>query len=314
MWSLTDIVAFAGALTDIMAFAGELWGTTMSACDHYWPSPCSVRLIDASSMRDKFSGSQAKLVAQSFAVHKIISETSAWTGQFEKGRIPRAKGILIAGPAKTGKGFLAEKTAGMLFDHCAVSPDPHESTFVEATHICSPIMDPSHGAILEIDIKRREYLDDATKVDSMNRMKKMIVEHQKRRKGLGSVVIMKHIDRLPIDVLDDFSAIMSGKSRTLSYYSPHEGKVSANTDGTLFLFTSKTWGARSIQKKFLEDRGNPTGSHRVRFFESIEKEINRSTDSNFGSVSIDQCYINFVFRFTCVEFLLMVCFGSNTEL
>lgn len=284
----------------------------MSARDFYWYPPCSIRLnpgvTDFSSMREELWASEAKLDAQSFAVEMISREIYPWAREFGEGIIPPAKGILILEPVKTGKSFLAGKFASMLFDHCSVTPDSRESISLNATETCSPITDPSHGAILELDVKKHVLLDDSIKVDSINNMKKMIVEHQIRRKGLGSVIIIKHIDRLPIEELDSFSEAMKVKSGTSSYFSPDAGRVSTNTDGTLFLFTSKTWGVNSIQEAFLDDRGKRTGTRRGSFINSIKNEIDRSTNSNFRSVSIDKWNIYFATHFIHFKCSLVVCF------
>ena len=74
----------------------------------------------------------------------------------------------------------------------------------------------------------------------------LLVNHIRSRDGLGSVIIIHHIESLPAQVLSEIAQVVNGKSSTLSYGTFDDKLVEASCNGTVFIMTSRQWGTNSL--------------------------------------------------------------------
>eukprot|EP00984_Skeletonema_dohrnii_P017992 scaffold8307_cov75-Skeletonema_dohrnii-CCMP3373.AAC.2 len=82
--------------------------------------------------------------------------------------------------------------------------------------------------------------------------RRSIIEHIQRRKGLGSVIIIHHIEHLhDKGLLSDIVKVLNGNANTIPYaYDDNDDEEKMNEvvscDGTVFLRTSEQWGTKRM--------------------------------------------------------------------
>jgi hypothetical protein len=107
-------------------------------------------------------------------------------------------------------------------------------------------------------------------------IKEKIVNHIFQRQHLGSVVIIHHIEAVRLSLLSDVSNAIAGKSDHLSLTNPNGSEVSATTNGTVFIFTSKQWGTKAIFEEIQRNGMSLIGLRR----ESLLRSVRWGMDSH----------------------------------
>ena len=126
-------------------------------------------------------------------------------------------------------------------------------------------------------------------------MKESIVNHIQRREGLGSVVILHHIELMPPTIVSEISQVLNGKSHSLIFQSlDNEQLVEANCNGTVFIMTSKAWGTTSIIRHVVHNNGWNVLRSRDSLTSSIRQEVDAHVDISSNTVRIVSCEILFV--------------------
>lgn len=194
--------------------------------------------------------------------------------------LPSAIAMLLVGPEGTGKFYIAKRVASVLFDHCDQSLWSGNSSELMRQPILEIFAEDYFGSssIGEDDI------DPVEGLEGLDPLKPMMIDHLKKREGFGSAIILHHIEHLPISLLSDISEVLSGKTNILSYTSRDGEVVEAVCDGTLFLFTSKDWGTRSILRE-VQIHGGIDRSSRDSVISSIRHEVGKTTGNEFERVS-----------------------------
>ena len=160
--------------------------------------------------------------------------------------LPPAIGFLLVGPEGVGK----MRTARRL-EH-----------YLLAGH-CSNETSLSRGDL--------EVLVEPGNVERAQSMKEMIVDHIRSRGGLGSVIIIHHIESMPVPFVTEISQVISGKFHSLSYQTP-ENLVEASCNGTVFVMTSRQWGTKSIFQT-IQQNGGLNRLSRETLIKSIRREV-----------------------------------------
>ncbi len=193
--------------------------------------------------------------------------------------LPPARGMLLVGPEGAGKRHVAQGLAALLFDHCW-EPSEDEDSAERTRQPVLQILAEDHGDWPG----DRDGLDRRNGgLDGLHSAKKKIVDHIQIREGLGSVVIVHHMEHLTNSLLEEFSEVLSGKSNNLSYDSS-DGKVEAACDGVLFIFTSKRVGTRRIMQE-IQDSGGIDELDYDSMVSSIRREVENFPGKNFADVS-----------------------------
>jgi hypothetical protein len=161
--------------------------------------------------------------------------------------LPPAIGLLLVGPEGVGKMRIARQLAYYLLrEDC--SDDTSLSRGVLEVFVVAPGLEKAHST------------------------RKLIVDHIRSREGLGSVIIIHHIESIPGPLVADISHIIRGKYHSLSYQTPNN-LVEASCNGTVFIVTSRRWGTSSIFQ-IIKQNG---GLSRLRS-ESLIKTIRREVE------------------------------------
>jgi len=157
--------------------------------------------------------------------------------------LPPAKGFLFVGPQGVGKLYVAQHLAGWFFAHC-------NGNSKSSTQSCSTDddVDDEDNPVLEIIAG-----DTVAGVggDEVSR-RRSIIEHIQQRKGLGSVIIIHHIEHLhDKGLLSDIVKVLNGDVDTIPYAdddNDDEEKMNevVSCDGTVFLLTSEQWGTKRM--------------------------------------------------------------------
>ena len=154
--------------------------------------------------------------------------------------LPPAKGFLFIGPEAVGKRFVARRLADWLFTHCS------GNKFYEDDACVADEMknyDKARSPVLEI-IAGDSLTEDNWKNISFRHR---ITEHIQLRKGLGSVIIIHHIEELgDDDLLFDIINVLNGKSKSIPLTNGNLDDKNASCDGSVFLLTSEEWGTKRI--------------------------------------------------------------------
>ncbi|KAL7531591.1 hypothetical protein ACHAXR_006316 [Thalassiosira sp. AJA248-18] len=181
--------------------------------------------------------------------------------------LPPAIGFLLVGPEGVGKLHTARRVAHLLSGHCS------EKLNAAAASEPSGVGGVAEG-VLEIIAGD---FDGYGNNREMHPAKELIVNHILRRNGLGSVIIIHHIELLPISILSEISQILSGKSDKLSHQSS-ENLVEASCNGAVFVITSKQWGSKSIFQHIQRNGGLMNGLGRESLISSIRWEVDSHLD------------------------------------
>ena len=176
--------------------------------------------------------------------------------------LPPSAGFLLVGPEGVGKLHAARRMAHLFLGHCS------EASIVPSG-IGNPVQEPD--GVLEVIAG--DYNHDGHEAQSV---KELIVDHIHGRAGLGSVVIIHHIELLPTSILSDISRVLSRKTNTLSYQTP-EKLVETPCDGTVFVLTSTQWGTKSIFQH-IQRNGGLDGLRRESLISSIRTEVDSQLD------------------------------------
>lgn len=161
--------------------------------------------------------------------------------------LPPAIGFLLVGPEGVGKMRIARQLA-------------HYNMLRED---CSDDTSWSHG-VLEVSV--------VSGLERAHSTKQLIVDHIRSREGLGSVIIVHHIETIPGPLLADIAHIIRGKYHSISYQTSNN-LVDASCRGTVFIMTSRRWGTSSIFQ-IIKQNG---GLSRLRS-ESLVKTIRREVE------------------------------------
>ena len=228
----------------------------------------------------------SSLSPQNLALKVIATSLDAWgrTSEEEGAPIdtatdtdnilPPAIGFLLVGSTGVGKLHTARRMAHLLLGHCV----PYNTTD-DGGGVAS-VEEEELDGLLEVIAR-----EDGAQQRQQHSVKDQIVNHLLRRKGFGSVIILHHIERLlPRDILPELSLVLSGKSDTLTYFTPSsEGdnnalvKKEVSCNGTVFLLTSKQWGSETILRHIRSNDGLINGLNRDTLVSSVEEEV----DSHF---------------------------------
>ena len=126
----------------------------------------------------------------------------------------------------------------------------------------------------------------------------LLVNHIRSRDGLGSVIIIHHIESLPAQVIHEIAQVVNGKSSTLSYGTSDDKLVETSCNGTVFIMTSRQWGTFSVFQH-IEQYNGSKGLHRngESLIYSIRDEVDSHLDSSnkFASVSV-HCHVLCILR------------------
>ena len=177
--------------------------------------------------------------------------------------LPPAIGFLLVGPEGVGKMRTARRLEHFLLTgHCSDDTSLSRSVF--------------------------EVLVAPGNVERAQSMKEKVVDHIHSRGGLGSVIIIHHIESMPVPFVTEISHVIQGKYHSLSYQTP-ENLVEASCNGTVFVMTSRQWGTKSIFQ-VLTKNGGLNGLSRETLIKSIRRELedaHLSHLSKLASVSVN---------------------------
>jgi hypothetical protein len=181
--------------------------------------------------------------------------------------LPPAIGFLVVGNAGVGKTTIARRLAHFLLGHC---PDEKAS---------SNHQDELDG-VLEVGMSESD--NNHPIHERAQSIKELIVNHIHRREGLGSVVILRHVESMHTSIVTEILQILHGTSHSLHYQTSDNELVEANCNGTVFVMTSKVWGTNGILRHL--EQGYSWNVLRSR--EALTSSIHQEVDSYLESFSI----------------------------
>ncbi len=189
--------------------------------------------------------------------------------------LPPAKGFLFVGPAGVGKLHVAQRLANWFFAHCN---DKSNSNSSDQSYTSKG--DADNGNIRAKPILEIIAGDNMAEVEGRGEMSKRgsIIQHIHRRKGLGSVIIIHHIERLGDDgLLSDIVKVLNGNANTIPYAEMNHGNDEKMDevvccDGTVFLLTTEIWGTKRIFQ-MINQNGGPKNLPREALLSSIRWEV-----------------------------------------
>ncbi|KAL7446042.1 hypothetical protein ACHAXH_009654, partial [Discostella pseudostelligera] len=181
--------------------------------------------------------------------------------------LPPAIGFLVVGNAGVGKTTIARRLAHFLLGHC---PDEKAS---------SNHQDELDG-VLEVGMSESD--NNHPILERAQSIKELIVNHIHRREGLGSVVILRHVESMHTSIVTEILQILHGTSHSLHYQTSDNELVEANCNGTVFVMTSKVWGTNGILRHL--EQGYSWNVLRSR--EALTSSIHQEVDSYLESFSI----------------------------
>jgi hypothetical protein len=180
-----------------------------------------------------------------------------------KFNLPPAIGIVIVGQEGVGKLRTARRLA-----HYLLSGN-------------NSLEGNDGGGALEINVNTRDNIDRL-----QSSVTETIVNFMHQREGIGSVIIIHHIEAMPIPIMADIANLLSGNHNTISYQASNGTTISTSCNGTLFVLTSQI-GARSILQSIEQNHGLKR-LNREMLIESVRRELNNSPfeySSKLASVS-----------------------------
>ena len=221
---------------------------------------------------------QVPIIDEGYIDEKILAESI----------LPPAKGFLLVGSEGVGKLHIARRLAKLLLGHCSkpssISDVPNNGD-----------IDQELEGLLVINAGEYEDLFQSAIME-------LLVNHIHSRDGLGSVIIIHHIESLPAQVIHEIVQVVNGESSTLSYGTSDDKLVETSCNGTVFIITSMQWGTNSLFQH-IEQYNGSKGLHRNResLIYSIRDEVVSHLDSSnkFASVSV-HCHVLFILR-SCVN-------------
>eukprot|EP00970_Alexandrium_tamarense_P002793 scaffold390_cov191-Alexandrium_tamarense.AAC.8 len=221
------------------------------------------------------------------SVHRMatVVDAGSWRSVInEKWILPPSIGLLLVGPEGVGKVHTARRLAQWMLGHCVKDDATRQSTCLASSeeedatcHFPATYRERMEGFI---ELNAKDYADsgsdDDTELQHVHPIKKMVVDHIRERDGLGSIVLIRHVDLLPVSFLSELAIVLSGKSHTLSYITDNES-IEVSCNGTVFVFTSKLWGSKSIFNQ-IQMNGGMSRLRRDPLIASIRWEV----DSHLG--------------------------------
>ncbi|KAL3793221.1 hypothetical protein HJC23_000763 [Cyclotella cryptica] len=276
-------------------------------------------------------------------VHRMSAamETGYWIQDGKDGDysisqwiLPPALGLLLVGPEGVGKLHTARLLGRWLFGHCDGMEEERDgevdlvgavcamSSMEESHQYCSndlghinarsrqrdiqSIQEQPNGIL---EIMAEEYViqknNDSTHSSKDHPIKEMIVNHIIQRQHTGSVIITHHMEVLPLSLLTELSSIINGKSQYVSYTTPNGDEVSACTNGTVFVFTSKQWGTKSIFEEIQKNGMRVKSLRRESLLSSVRWEVDSHLEywGRMANVSRPDLCVNcaFIARLTHPE-------------
>ena len=202
-----------------------------------------------------------KIIAERLDTWGLLSveeaQASASSGD-SSSALPPAIGFLLVGPEGVGKMRTARRLEKyLLAGHCS------DDTYL------------SRGVL--------EVLVAPGNVERAQSMTEMIVDHIHSRGGLGSVIIIHHIESMPVSFVTEISHVISGKYHSLSYQIP-EILVEASCNGTVFVMTSRQWGTKSIFQT-IQQNGGLNRLSRETIIQSIRREVDDAHLAHFSKLA-----------------------------
>jgi hypothetical protein len=183
-----------------------------------------------------------------------------------KFNLPPAIGILIVGPEGVGK----LRTARRLAHYLLAGNNSLEGND-----------GGGDGGALEINVDTRDNIDRL-----QSSITETIVNYMHQREGVGSVIIIHHIEAMSIPIMTDIANVLSGNHNTISYQASNGTTILTSCNGTLFVLTSQI-GTRSILQSIEQNQGLKR-LNREMLIESVRRELNDSPfeySSKLASVS-----------------------------
>lgn len=230
-------------------------------------------------------------------IHRMSAamETGSWIQEVTKDDysnrwlFPPATGVLLVGAEGVGKLHTARLLSRWLFGHCSafdsrndleIAPTCQSESEETQQYCLDDSVDKSRESLYRgvLEIMVEEYAhnqesDTETEYDDAYSIKEMIVNHIIQRQHEGSVVILHHIEALPLELLSELSLVINGKTRHLSYTNLSDVELSASTDGTVFIFTTKQWGTKNIFDEIQRNGMKTKGLRRDSLLNSVRWEI-----------------------------------------
>ena len=228
---------------------------------------------------DSFVVEQVPIIDEGYIDEKILAESNL---------LP-ATGFLLVGSEGVGKFHIARRLAKLLLEHCS---EPSSISDV-----------PNNG-----DTSSKQDLEGLLVINAVDyedlfqsAIMELLVNHIHSRDGLGSVIIIHHIESLPAQVIHEIAQVVNGESSTLSYGTSDDKLVETSCNGTVFIMTSRQWGTNSLFQH-IEQYNGSKGLHRNResLIYSIRDEVDSHLDSSnkFASVSV-YCHVLCIFKIMC---------------
>jgi hypothetical protein len=192
--------------------------------------------------------------------------------------LPPAKGFLFIGPAGVGKLHVARHVADWFFAHCNINSNSNSNSSnnnksgSSSDKSCTDDDDNNEmkSPVLQIIAGDDHADDDVT-------TRRSIIQHIQRRKGLGSVIIIHHIEQLDDNgLLSDIIKVLNGNTNTIPYSNDvNDGKnQEVSCDGTIFLLTSEQWGTKRIFQMIQRNEGLNYLSMMTGLLSGIRREVN----------------------------------------
>lgn len=174
--------------------------------------------------------------------------------------LPAAMGFLLVGPEGVGKLHVARRMARLLLGHCDEAPN------------WSELLKKELEGLLEVSPA-----DYSGSIEGQGQLSEMIINHINSREGLGSAIIIHHIETAPMSTLSEIANVISGKSDTLTHHIAPDKQIKASCNGTVFILTSKQWGTKSIFRNIQQNNGLK-GLRRDSLISSISWEVDSHLD------------------------------------
>jgi hypothetical protein len=215
--------------------------------------------------------------------------------------LPPTVGVLLIGPEGVGKLHTARLLGRWLFGHCdgieqagtgtmnyaacefVSSEGSHDHCTNDAT-LSNEARNRNrdvqfHEDMLNgvLEIIAEDYASNSQE-HNFDPIKEKIVNHIFQRQHLGSVVIIHHIEAVPLSLLSDVSNAITGRSDHISFTNPNGSEVSATTNGTVFVFTSKQWGTKAVFEEIQRNGMRLIGLRRESLLRSVRWEVDSHLD------------------------------------
>ena len=126
-----------------------------------------------------------------------------------------------------------------------------------------------------------EILVEAGDLERSQSITEKIVNHLNSRDGLGSVIIIHHIESMPMQTISEILDVLSGKHHSLSYQASIDA-VEASCNGTVFVMTSRQFGTNSIFQ-VIKQNGGLNRMSKESLVESIRRDVD---DADLGYSSM----------------------------